>query len=426
MQASAAARSARRVRSTVESTRLVQQVQDAILLADADLRKRELAAAAVKDAETKCAAQLKAKGKTGPGGKPPFDPKAKQRQEDYELAMSAARAALKKNNYTGAINAYKEALRLMPGDKTATTEYDSVVRIQKAEQARLEKARAAEEAKKPASPPPVNPQAEFDKCIKQGTALEKQGKYKEAVAVYQQALKWVGKPPAGDCASVQGVVGSWPIGARRQALRGGREGPRRSTEAHAQPARRHGGVETGESEQAVTQETSPMLKNLFALVVSAIVITGAVYLYHHRNELFRPNFDRTGGTLVVFEIDGDPPAGGLKGVTEVLQNRFDPKGTLGIVVRADGDNRVAIGVPEGKSHDDLVETVKRVAPLPGLLQLRMVANQIDDEAAWTAAHERMATAKLDAPPPPLRDASGGEELPMKMPERPLIAIAGCR
>jgi hypothetical protein len=155
-----------------------------------------------------------------------------------------------------------------------------------------------------------------------------------------------------------------------------------------------------------------------ALVVSAGIIAGSMYLYQHRNQLFRPDFDRTGGTLVVFEIDDDPPAGGLDELIEVLHKRFDPTGTEGFVVRADGERRVCVGVPDGKLHDELIQTVKRVAPRPGVLQFRILANATDDEAAWLAASVPAAKAKLDAPPPPLRDAGGADEFAMKIPHEP--------
>src|SRR5262249_38172582 len=44
------------------------------------------------------------------------DAKLKQAREDYQLAMDAGKAALKNQNYEGAVNSFKEALRLMPAD----------------------------------------------------------------------------------------------------------------------------------------------------------------------------------------------------------------------------------------------------------------------------------------------------------------------
>ena len=53
-----------------------------------------------------------------------------------------------------------------------------------------------------------------------------------------------------------------------------------------------------------------MVKNLLSLVVAAVIITGGVLLYKNRHQLFRPDFDRSGGTLLVFEVaEHRPPAG---------------------------------------------------------------------------------------------------------------------
>jgi hypothetical protein len=158
-----------------------------------------------------------------------------------------------------------------------------------------------------------------------------------------------------------------------------------------------------------------MWKYLLAIVVAAGIIFGSRYFYVHRQELFRPDFERTGGTLLVFEIDGEPPAGGLDDLLDVLQKRFDPGGGEGVVVRVDDEGRVEIGVPSGKQHDDLVESIKRVAPRPGVIEFRIIAHNSDDEAAFTAAMTPVKGEKLDAPPSPPRNATGGGEFPLKSP-----------
>src|SRR5204863_6044906 len=43
----------------------------------------------------------------------------KKLKEDFDLAMGAGRDAAQKKNYPGAVNALKEAVRLMPDDKDA-------------------------------------------------------------------------------------------------------------------------------------------------------------------------------------------------------------------------------------------------------------------------------------------------------------------
>jgi cytochrome c-type biogenesis protein CcmH/NrfG len=158
---------------------------------------------------------------------------SKQAEEDFKLAMDAGRAAAKKGNLAGAINAYKEALRIKPGDTTAKEALGAAERLQKsAEEAKKRDAayaawmkqgqtamaakkyadavkafdealkikpgdadaikgkRAALDAQK-VNPPPVNAKAEYDKCMQQGATLEKQRKYADAVKAFENALKQV-------------------------------------------------------------------------------------------------------------------------------------------------------------------------------------------------------------------------------------------
>ncbi len=110
------------------------------------------------------------KPKTAP---PPPAKGAKDRQEDYQLALSAGRAAMKNKNYSGAVNAYNEALRLMPGDKAAT-----------AERAEAIKGR----------------DALYDAWVKKGQEAMKAKKYADAAKAYDEALKL--KP--GDAAAIKG------------------------------------------------------------------------------------------------------------------------------------------------------------------------------------------------------------------------------
>jgi tetratricopeptide (TPR) repeat protein len=57
---------------------------------------------------------------------PTVDPKAK---ENYEIAMGAGKSALDQKKYLGAVNSYKEALRIMPGDKDATAKLAEAERL---------------------------------------------------------------------------------------------------------------------------------------------------------------------------------------------------------------------------------------------------------------------------------------------------------
>jgi tetratricopeptide (TPR) repeat protein len=99
-----------------------------------------------------------------------IDPK----QADYELAMSAGQAALKKNDFQGAVNSFKEALRLNPTSREASTYLqDANTRLTAA-------TRAAEDAKR---------REEYNRLMtggKQAVALKK---YDDAVQLFTAALK---------------------------------------------------------------------------------------------------------------------------------------------------------------------------------------------------------------------------------------------
>jgi tetratricopeptide (TPR) repeat protein len=99
--------------------------------------------------------------------KGPAPGKAKPLKEDYDLAMGAGAAAMKKLDYKGAVNAYTEALNKIPGDKAATAALAG---------------------------------ARYGAAMAQAAALMKQKKFDDAVKAYDEALK--AKP--GDAAAIKG------------------------------------------------------------------------------------------------------------------------------------------------------------------------------------------------------------------------------
>lgn len=134
----------------------------------------------------------------------------KQRKADYELALDAGKAAVKQQNYAGAVNAYTEALRLMPGDATATELLKSAQKL-KADATKPTPIPPKPEPPKPTptppkpeppkpmpmptppkppTPAPVNAAAEYAKRMQAGPPLEKQKKWAEAAAQYREALKF--------------------------------------------------------------------------------------------------------------------------------------------------------------------------------------------------------------------------------------------
>lgn len=101
-------------------------------------------------------------------------PRSKKTQEDYELAFGAGQDAMKKRNYQGAVNAYTEALRLLPGDARATEQL-----------AAARKLLASSTPTPPLPMPPVGDTA-FKKSLTAGqTAL--------AAKQYDDAIKHLGE-----------------------------------------------------------------------------------------------------------------------------------------------------------------------------------------------------------------------------------------
>ncbi len=160
------------------------------------------AAQAQRDAEKTRAAQAQKDAEKARAAAAEAASRARQRQADYAMAMDAGRQAQKGRNYGGAVNAFKEALRLQPGDPAATA-------------ALRESQQALDASRKPPSPPPAitppppstvahpspppprppappqpNPQAEYTKAMQHGAALEQQRKYADAAQAYRQALRW--------------------------------------------------------------------------------------------------------------------------------------------------------------------------------------------------------------------------------------------
>jgi hypothetical protein len=165
-----------------------------------------------------------------------------------------------------------------------------------------------------------------------------------------------------------------------------------------------------------------MWKHVVALVVAAGIITGGLYLYKNRHRLFRPDFSRSGGTLLVFEVDGEPPDEGLDPLVAVLHKRFDPTDSAGIVVRLNEEQQIEVGVPNGKHHDEQVEMVKRLVGQRGVLDVGWPADDNDEEACAAARRqiqEGNKSGELDKalkrgePPAAPRNKAGEREFSTK-------------
>src|SRR5262245_31079758 len=151
------------------------------------------------------------------------------------------------------------------------------------------------------------------------------------------------------------------------------------------------------------------------IVLIPCVLLGAFAVFGQ----YRPGIDLAGGTILVYELDTaklekgkkDPGADTADGLdteqmqqlAESLKKRIDPVDTKNIIIRPVGSTRVEIVLPfvpktGGKSKaavtEDDVQFVKDIVAQVGVLEFRILANQIDDAEAI-----RDAQARLDSLPP---------------------------
>ncbi len=158
------------------------------------------------------------------------------------------------------------------------------------------------------------------------------------------------------------------------------------------------------------------MKKVLLVVVALAVVAGGVLLYLNRHRLFRPDFDKVGGTEIVFEVAPQEKEPDLDALCRVLARRLDPNGAAGVVVRPEGERRVAVRVPNGKLHDELVAAARDSAWRPGRLEFCILANPEDDAEALTAARETLRKAGKDdlarrarrGQPPPAPIGEGGK------------------
>jgi tetratricopeptide (TPR) repeat protein len=135
--------------------------------AEADKFLADARTLAPQDAAVLAAAQELDKARKQPS--PEEIARQKKLKEDYELAMDAGRNAVKKQNYQGAVNAFTEALRLMPDSKEAAEQKLAAQRLlAQADGQKLE---------------------DFKKRTAAAAAAMKDKKYQAAVDAYTEALK---------------------------------------------------------------------------------------------------------------------------------------------------------------------------------------------------------------------------------------------
>jgi colicin import membrane protein len=108
-----------------------------------------------------------------------------KRRAEFNRLMASGRQALAARRYEEAVKAFGDALKLQPGDPTATRS------LREAQQA-LDASRPPPKPSKPSKPPqPPAPPAEYTRQMNTAQGLERQQKYAEAVRAYREALRLV-------------------------------------------------------------------------------------------------------------------------------------------------------------------------------------------------------------------------------------------
>lgn len=151
--------------------------------------------------------------------------KTPPKNPDYELAMSAGDAAMTKMNFAGAVNAYREALRLVPGDaaasnrlynaamrngeallagkktKEAVAAFDDALKVRPGDGPATSGRKRAEAAM---TPPVDAKKAAYDRAMADGNAATKAGKHAVAMRLFDDALAAV----PGDKAAIAAKTGA--------------------------------------------------------------------------------------------------------------------------------------------------------------------------------------------------------------------------
>ena len=130
-----------------------------------------------------------------------------------------------------------------------------------------------------------------------------------------------------------------------------------------------------------------MSKNLLpkAVLITVLIVAsvfllaaGIVCSLHIAKRVLRPSIEKTGGTILVYEIDtqgltAEEKEGLSQKVIRILQRRVDPKGWFGPIWRPLGDTRFEIRIPLACSYSQ--EDIQRLVKGAGILEFRILPSQ---------------------------------------------------
>ncbi len=157
------------------------------------------------------------------------------------------------------------------------------------------------------------------------------------------------------------------------------------------------------------------LRGLLIVLVPCVLL-GACALFMP----YRPGIDLAGGTILVYELDlekakasqkqsrdpNDPDAGDgldseqMQQLAEGLKKRIDPVDTKNVIIRPVGGSRVEIILPfvpkkggdaDSAITENFVQFVKDIVSQVGVLEFRILANEIDDADGIRDAEAKIAS-----------------------------------
>lgn len=171
------------------------------------------------------------------------------------------------------------------------------------------------------------------------------------------------------------------------------------------------------------------LRGLLIVLIPTVFFGACAFLLPSR-----PGIDLKGGTILVYELDlektkirnadGTTSAAGeglsadqMQQLAESLKKRIDPVDTKNVIIRPVGGSRVEIILPFTPKHggdaesagtEDFVQFVKDIVSQVGVLEFRILANDVDDadgirdaeaRLAALSAEEALTLAKAGSEPP---------------------------
>lgn len=112
-----------------------------------------------------------------------------------------------------------------------------------------------------------------------------------------------------------------------------------------------------------------------AVLLSALVVTRAGWLFAHGEGGFRLGVDLVGGTILVYEVDTERLAEQQKDnpqakkfdpseMAAFLKRRIDPADLYNVTIRPAGETRFEIILPTGGAHQARIEEVPGATCLP--------------------------------------------------------------